>query len=539
MDLVIINGNVHTMDYRDTLAQAVAIRGGRIVAIGSNADVEEYRRPGVPVIDASGQTVLPGFIEPHDHLAAQPSWKLAVDVNTDPKMTISDVVDRVRERAANTPRGEWIMGVGYDQTYVADMRHLNKHDLDAATSDHPVFISHVSGHLAYVNSMAMELAGIHSEREDPPGGRFYRFEGTPEPNGVLAELPAQAPVMEHMPPYSQDRLVEAFAEAQLDNLRVGVTSVHDAAVANFFGSSGYDLYNRVKDLGQLKLRVNMFMLYESLKEMDYSVQTGDGDEWLRVAGCKIVSDGSIQGLTGALRSPYWCDLNEKAWTIYPQEELDEMVFDLHRRGYQVITHANGDAAIDSILDAYERALARLPRPNQRFRIEHCQMCWPDHINRMRRLNVIPNYFASHVFYWGDRHRDIYLGPDRGPHISPVGAAIRAGLRPLLHNDTPVTPVNPLMCVQSAVSRMTRDGDVLMPELAAPVLEALRAVGSNAAYGAYEEDIKGSLEVGKLGDVVVLEEDPFVEAGHTLSQIKVAGTIVGGRLMYDTDSLSVG
>ena len=539
MDLVIINGNVHTMDYRDTLAQAVAIQGGRIVAVGANADVQEYRKPGVPVIDARGQTVLPGFVEPHDHLASQPAWKLGVNVDTNPDVSISDVVRKVRERAAVTPRGEWILGNGYDQTYVSDMRHLTKLDLDAATSEHPVFISHVSGHLAYVNSMALELAGIHSEREDPPGGRFYRFEGTPEPNGVLAELPAQAPVFELIPPYSLDRLVEAFEEAQLDNLRVGVTSVQDAAVANFAGASGYHLYNRVKDLGLLKLRVNMFILYESLVEMDYSVKTGDGDEWLRVAGCKIVSDGSIQGITGALRSPYWCDMNEKAWLIYEQEQLDEMVFDLHRRGYQVITHANGDAAIDSILDAYERALARRPSPNQRFRIEHCQMCWPDHINRMRRLNVIPNYFASHVYYWGDRHRDIYLGPDRGPHISPVGAAVRAGLRPLLHNDTPVTPVNPLMCVQSAVSRMTRDGDTLMPELVAPVQEALRAVGSNAAYGAYEESIKGSLEVGKLGDVVVLEHDPFVEAGHTLSGIQVAGTIVDGRIMYATDGLSVG
>ena len=179
MDLVIINGNVHTMDYRDTLAQAVAIQGGRIVAVGANADVQEYRKPGVPVIDARGQTVLPGFVEPHDHLAAQPAWKLGVNLDTTPDVSIADVVRKVKERAAVTPRGEWILGNGYDQTFVSDMRHLTKLDLDAATSEHPVFISHVSGHLAYVNSMALELAEIHSEREDPPGGRFYRFEGTP------------------------------------------------------------------------------------------------------------------------------------------------------------------------------------------------------------------------------------------------------------------------------------------------------------------------------------------------------------------------
>ena len=539
MNLVIINGAVHTMDYRDTLAEAVAIQDGRIVAIGSNDEVKDFRKPGVTVIDAKGKTVLPGFIEPHNHLAGYATSLLGVDATTTRDVSIRDVIQRLRERAQNTPPGEWILARGFDQSAVAEMRFMTNADLDEVTTDHPVFLSTRYGHVAMANSYAMRLGEVHSEMPDPAGGRVYRYPGTADPNGVLGEMPAQDLVTRHIPAYTQDELRSSFIQAVEDNLKVGVTSVQDAAVSNRRGSNGYDLYNRMYDEGHLKLRVNMFIHYNLLKEMDFSVKTGDGDEWLRVAGCKIVSDGSIQGVTGALRSPYWCDPNESAWLIYEQEELNEMVLDLHRRGNQVIIHANGDAAIDEVLNAYEYALAKKPDPNQRFRVEHCQMCWPDHINRMRRLNVIPNYFANHIYYWGDRHRDIFLGPDRGPHISPVGAAIRAGLRPLLHSDSPVTPVNPLMCVQSAVSRMTDTGDVLMPELRAPVQESLRAVGSNAAFGAYEERLKGSLELGKLGDVVVLEHDPFVEAGHTLSGIDVAATIVGGQVMYASKELSIG
>ena len=539
MNLVIINGRVHTMDYRDTVARAVAIKDGRVAAIGSNDDVEDFRKAGVPVIDAQGKTVMPGFIEPHNHLAGHAVSLLGVDATTTRNDSIKDVIQRIRARAQETPPGEWILARGFDQTAVAEMRFMTNTDIDEATTEHPVFVSTRYGHVAMANSMAMRLGELHSEMPDPAGGRVYRYPGTADPNGVLGEMPAQDLVTQHIPAYEQDEVRRAFVEAVEQNLKVGVTSVQDAAVSNRRGANGYELYNRMKDEGLLKLRVNMFIHYNLLKEMDFSVKTGDGDEWLRVAGCKIVSDGSIQGVTGALRAPYWCDPDESAWLIYPQEELNEMVLDLHRRGNQVIIHANGDAAIDEVLNAYEYALGELPNPNQRFRVEHCQMCWPDHINKMRRLNVIPNYFANHIYYWGDRHRDIFLGPDRGPHISPVGAAIRAGLRPLLHSDCPVTPVNPLMCVQSAVSRMTDTGDVLMPELQAPVLEALRAVGSNAAYGAYEEGIKGSLEVGKLGDVAILNQDPFMEAGHTLSGIEVAATIIGGQIVYNDEQLPIG
>ena len=539
MNLVIINGRVHTMDYRDTVARAVAIKDGRVAAVGSNEDIEDFRKAGVPVIDAQGKTVMPGFIEPHNHLAGHAVSLLGVDASTTRNDSIRDVIQRIRARAQETPPGEWILARGFDQTAVAEMRFMTNTDIDEATTEHPVFVSTRYGHVAMANSMAMRLGELHSEMPDPAGGRVYRYPGTADPNGVLGEMPAQDLVTRRIPAYEQDEVRRAFVEAVEQNLKVGVTSVQDAAVSNRRGANGYELYNRMKDEGLLKLRVNMFIHYNLLQEMDFSVKTGDGDEWLRVAGCKIVSDGSIQGVTGALRAPYWCDPNESAWLIYPQEELNEMVLDLHRRGNQVIIHANGDAAIDEVLNAYEYALGELPNPNQRFRVEHCQMCWPDHINKMRRLNVIPNYFANHIYYWGDRHRDIFLGPDRGPHISPVGAAIRAGLRPLLHSDCPVTPVNPLMCVQSAVSRMTDTGDVLMPELQAPVQEALRAVGSNAAYGAYEEGLKGSLEVGKLGDVAILNQDPFMEAGHTLGGIEIAATIVGGQIMYNDGQVSIG
>ena len=283
----------------------------------------------------------------------------------------------------------------------------------------------------------------------------------------------------------------------------------------------------------------MFIQWEYLKDSNFAWQTGGGDEWVRVAGCKIVSDGSIQGITAALREPYHCDPNEQGWLIYEQDELNDIVMTLHQRGYQIATHANGDAAIDAVLAAYENALRAIPKVDHRFRIEHCQVCVPEHISKMRDLGVIPNFFPNHVYYFGDRHRDRFLGPDRVTHLDPIGSAIQAGIKPLLHSDCPVTPVNPLFCIQNAIARVTSSGKVLTGMERVAAREAISMMTVNAAYGAFEENVKGSLEIGKLGDLVVLNYDPFQEASHELGQIESAATVVGGQVMYQTDDVSIG
>jgi predicted amidohydrolase YtcJ len=538
MDLIVINGRVETMDANNSVVEAVGIRNGRIAVLGTNDDVMAERHSGTTVIDAKGKAVLPGFIEPHNHMVGYSTNLLEVDVRTPPNRNINDIVDRLRERASITPPGDWIRGRGYDDTGLQDMRHPTRNDLDAASTEHPIAIVHNSGHMLAANSNALELAGIHDETPDPAGGRIGRFPASGEPDGMLYET-AQGLVHQLLPTYTEGDVRTGFVQAQDEYLRRGITTIHDASVSNARGVDIMHTYHQAQLEGFLKFRVNMFIQWEYLKDSNFAWQTGGGDEWVRVAGCKIVSDGSIQGITAALREPYHCDPNEQGWLIYEQDELNDIVMTLHQRGYQIATHANGDAAIDAILAAYENALRAVPKVDHRFRIEHCQVCVPEHISKIRDLGVIPNFFPNHVYYFGDRHRDRFLGPDRVTHLDPIGSAIQAGIRPLLHSDCPVTPVNPLFCIQNAIARVTSSGKVLTEVERVATREAISMMTVNAAYGAFEENVKGSLEIGKLGDLVVLNHDPFQEATHELGQIESAATVVGGQVMYQTNDVSIG
>ena len=537
MDLIVVNGRVETMDSRDSVVQAVGIRNGRIAALGTNDEVSAYKHSRTTVIDAQGKTVLPGFIEPHNHMVGYSTDLLEVDVRTPPNRNIGDIVELLRERAYITPPGDWIRGRGYDDTGLQDMRHPTREDLDAVSAIHPIAIVHNSGHMLAANSLALEMAGIHDETPDPPGGRIGRFPASGEPDGMLYET-AQALIHRLLPSYTEEDVRNGFVQAQEEYLRRGITTIHDAGVGNARGIDILHTYHRAKREGFLKFRVNMFIQWAYLKDSGFAWQSGDGDEWVRVAGCKIISDGSIQGITAALREPYHCDPDEQGWLIYEQDELNDIVMTLHQRGYQIATHANGDAAIDAVLAAYENALLTMPKADHRFRIEHCQVCVPDHISRMRALGVIPDFFPNHVYYFGDRHRDRFLGPERVTHLDPIGSALRSGIKPLLHSDCPVTPVNPLFCIQNAIDRLTSSGNILSGAERVSTREAISMMTVNAAFSSFEENVKGSLEVGKLGDLVVLQHDPFREAAHELGQIESAATIVGGHVMYRTDDISM-
>ena len=464
---------------------------------------------------------------------------LEVDVKTPPNRNIRDIVERLRERAAVTPLGDWVRGRGYDDTGLEDMRHPNRNDLDDVSTEHPIMIVHNSGHMLAANSRALEMANIHAETPDPPGGRIGRFPGSPEPDGMLYET-AQSAVQEIVRTYDEQEIRNGFIMAQDEYLRQGVTTIHDAGVGRGRGVDILKTYQTARREGFLKFRVNMFIIYALLKELDFALQSGFGDEWVRVAGCKIVSDGSIQGITAALREPYFCDDSQKGWLIYEQEELNEMVMTLHERGYQIATHANGDAAIDSTLMAYENALSvPSPRPITASASSTARCVTPSTSTRCSELGVIPDFFANHVFYWGDRHRDRFLGPDRVRNLDPVGSAVHAGIKPLLHSDCPVTPVSPLFCIQSAAARVTSSGEILNDPERITVRQAIETMTVNAARGSFEEDVKGSLELGKLGDLVVLNQDPFAEAPKDIGQIEVAATVVGGQVMHNDDEISIG
>lgn len=542
-DVVYINGIVVTMDQANPRAEAVATMGDKIVAVGSNADLKALAGPATEVVDLAGKTMLPGLIEPHNHFSMYGAWVLLQEnLNCPPLGSVSnmaDLVDILRERASKTPKGQWVLGYSYDDTLIAEKRHPTRFDLDRASTDHPILITHISGHFNVANSRALELAGITKETPSPVGGVIRKDPASGEPDGVLEEMPAQALVSSLVPRLTLEQRLEAMALAARNYLRVGVTSSYDAGVA-LPGLGSRDeivAYQRSVASGAVPIRITMMVGAEFLlgEGSGATFLTGFGDNRLKIGPAKIIGDGSIQGYTGWLSKPYFTpyrgDSSYRGYPVTPPEKLTPLVLAAHSAGFQLAVHGNGDAAIDAILDAYSLAQKEYPRPDARHRIEHCQMAREDQLDRMAELGVTPSFFVSHTYYWGDRHKAIFIGPERAQRISPLKSALARGIKFTIHSDCPVTPVNPLFCVFAAVNRISKNGDVLGPEFRLTPEEALRAVTTYAAWQNFDEKLKGSIEVGKLADFTVVDRNPMEIPPETIKDIEVEEVIVGGQSVY--------
>ena len=539
-DTVYINGVVVTMDADARTVEAVAVRGDEIVAVGSNDQVLDLSGPSTATVDLGGRTMTPGLYAAHDHFPG--SGRVAVssvDLNSPPIGTIEtmdQLVAGLKARADETPAGEWVQGRGYDDTLLAEQRHPTRDDLDRASTDHPIYISHTSGHLGVANSRALELAGIDRNTPNPPGGVVQKDPATGEPNGVFEESGGM--VSRLIPPSTQEEQLEAFRWAVEDYVEDGVTT----AVIAGGGRGSLVGLQRARDEGILTFRI-ITMMSRGNPGQPSAAEAGGvvshfGDEWLKVGAIKIVQDGSNQGYTGHFTEPYHTpfkgDADYRGYPRRSREDLTTMVKELHRTGYQIAIHANGDAAIDDVIHAFREAQAEFPRSDARHRIEHCQMVRKDQLDAIAELGVSPSFFVGHVYYWGDRHRDIFMGPERAAGISALRSSIDRGIRFTVHDDTPVTPVNPLQLVWVSVNRLTKSGQVLGPDERITPLEAMRAVTIHAAWQNFEESSKGSIEAGKLADLVILSDNPLTVEPDTIRDIEVLETIVGGRTVYTRD-----
>jgi hypothetical protein len=530
---VFVNADVVTMNPALPSARAFAVLGDRFVAVGPNQEVQGWMERESRVVDLGGRTVVPGFIESHSHPSLYALTLLQTDCRTPPCRTVAEVRERVRVMAGALGAGRWVRGWGYDDTLIAERRHLNRADLDDAAPANPVLVSHVSGHLAYANSPALAIAGIDSATPQPPGGEIERNERG-VPTGLLKERAAQELVLRHIPPYSTAQLKDALGQTMRVYHQAGITSSHDAAVGYFReGGQVFQAYGEMEEEGRLDLRIYLNVVEELYRALpDLGVRTRFGSGRLRLGAVKLFQDGSIQALTAALEEPYQNAPGRRGDLIHPQEVLDELVEHYHSRGIQVAVHANGDRAIESTLQALERAQRLHSRDNARHLIIHGQLASRDQIRRMKRLGVIPSFFVNHVYYWGDRHVALFLGPERAARIDPLGAAVQEGLIFTLHSDLPVTPVDPLLSMHCAVNRRTREGMVLGPEERISPLEALRAYTVHGAFCSFEENAKGSIEVGKLADFVVLSENPLRVPPERIREIRVLRTVLGGRTVYE-------
>jgi predicted amidohydrolase YtcJ len=539
-DTILVNGTVVTLTGPGStkVAEALAITGDRITAVGTSDDVRGLAGTDTTVINIDGQAVLPGFIDAHGHFPSSGLIeKHFVDLNSPPigpVKTIEDIVSRLKEKAANTPPGIWIQGRGYDDTLVQEMRHPTRWDLDRASTEHPIYIGHISGHLSVGNSLALEIAGITSDSQQPFGGKIHKDETTREPTGVLEEPPAMDHVSKLLSQFSEEDLVDAVATAAQAYASVGVTTAQQGAAA----PTGAAIFVRAHKEGRLPIRVHVWPVIQAVVAM---IENGDrldqpaANGMVSYRAVKGFADGSIQGYTGYLSQPYHSHShNDPRYRGYPRMDRDALakqIITVHQAGYQIAVHGNGDAAIDDVLCAFEQAFETAPRADARHIIIHAQMAREDQLDRMKEMGLIPSFFNLHTYYWGDRHWDIFMGPERAARMSPAASAVAKGLVYTLHADTPVVPMEPMRIVWAAVNRLSSGGRVIGEAQRISVVEALKGITTYAAYQAFEEEDKGTIEVGKLADLVILDRNPLTVDSLDLDDLRVTRTMVGGRTVY--------
>ncbi|MGH0032023.1 MAG: amidohydrolase [Myxococcota bacterium] len=529
-------GPVLTMDAGNRVVSALAVEDGRVAAVGSAAELEGWAEErGARIVELAGRALLPGFIDAHGHYPGNGIYAVHVDLNSPPigdTRTVDDVVAKLAERAAATASGEWIVGWGYDDTLLAERRHPTRRDLDRASTDHPLALWHVSGHLAVANGPALERLGIGPDTPDPEGGVIRRQADGRTPDGVLEEH-AMDPLLPRIQPGLLDGL-RMVREATRLYLAAGVTTAQSGASDRSILSS----LAALSRWGLVPLRLVLWPLEDAADGLlDGSLDEPVQGPFLSRGAVKLIADGSIQGYTGYLSEPYHVPPgDDPGFRGYPRIERDDLIERVtryHRQGFQLAVHGNGDASIDDILDAFEAALAAHPRPDARPIVIHAQMARDDQLERMARLGVIPSFFSLHTYYWGDRHRDLFMGPERAARMSPARSALDRGVRFTIHCDTPVVPMEPLRLVWAAVNRRSTSGAAIGPGQRIGVMAALRAVTADAAYQHFQEDRLGSLEPGKLADLVILSRSPL-EDPATLDRIEVLETVIGGRSVYRRD-----
>jgi predicted amidohydrolase YtcJ len=521
---ILYNANILTINSREPRAQAIAIAGERILAVGTNDKVRSLATSRTKQLNVEGKTIVPGFIDAHTHPAYSGRYHLrAVDCDL---RSIADILSALRERAKKTRAGEWVLGFKYDDTKTSERRFLNRADLDAASVEHPILITHRGGHTAYVNSMAMKVAGIAENAEDPKGGKFERDPASGKLTGRLLET-ATEPFWRVIPfTFTREENREGVKLISQMMSRAGVTSVTDA-----YGSPDDLLaYQDAHNAGELAFRVYCMIGSSEIDKMiQAGIRTGFGDEWVRVGGMKMTCDGSISERTARLSKPYVGRPNDFGIIVTPEEELYANALKAHRAGWQIGIHANGDVGIDITLRVYERLQKEHPLKDPRFRIEHCTVINQDLIRRMKALNVIPNPFSTYVYYHGEKMKE--YGPERLEQMFAVRSFLDAGLHVTQTSDYPPGPYEPMMALQSSVTRRDINGNIWGASQKISVEEALRVGTMHGAYASFEEHQKGSLEAGKLADLVVLGQDPLQTSHSKLIEIPVERTMIGGRWVF--------
>ncbi|WP_445683083.1 amidohydrolase [Solibacillus sp. FSL H8-0538] len=528
-EIVFVNGEVITVDQKNTVTEAVAVKDNRIVFVGLNHEVSSFIGGKTNVIDLQGKTLLPGFIDSHIHLTFYGLNQLAINCKAEHIDSIEILLDVLKKKSLETPKGEWIRAVGFNETVVKEMRYPTIAELDAISVEHPIMISRTCNHISVLNSKGLELAQINENTPDPAGGIIERdLEG--RLTGRLIE--AANMEMHEVASYSEDEQRQAVKIASDHFIASGLTSVHEA------GGQGSDSF-RILQLAvkSRDIRVRVYAMICQInnsqefvhKMVEAGVVTGTGDERFKVGPAKMFTDGSSTGPTIATREPYDSDPNNYGILYKSEEEIYRVLGEAHKKGYQLTVHAQGDKAIEMYLNCVEKAMEESPRKNHRHRIEHAGISSPDLQERMKKLNIIPIPNPPFPYEFGEIYVRHY--GDRVQHMYAVRDFIDQGIIAAGGSDAPVTEINPLLGIHVAVNRKSQSGMDIGSSQSVSVMEAIKLYTWNGAYASFEEDIKGSIEVGKLADLVILNNSILNVSPNQIKDIKVETTMIDGEIIY--------
>ena len=532
-DLVITSNKVILMT-GNMQAQplSIAIKNKEIVWIGSH---KKAKRIQGKHIDFGNQAILPGFIDAHGHASYLAFATQVANIASPPVGSINNIKELQTElkkfiTESNLKPGEWVMGLGYDDSLLAEQRHPTKDDLDEVSTEHPIYLIHVSAHLGAANSLGLSLANISAETQDPPGGKIRRYENSSEPNGVFEETAAYPLQQLAMSAYKDP--IGSVKKAMNIYARNGITTAQDGAS----NPETISLMQAADVQGMINLDIISYPIGQNGldKNLD-SINFGSYEGRLKIGGIKLILDGSPQGKTAYLTEPYYKPPHSesdsyKGYPLIPQSEVSKWVKKYADLNIPIMAHANGDAAADMLIKAVKDADIN---SDHRTIMIHAQTVREDQLDQMKELKIIPSYFSTHTFYWGDWHRDSVFGEDRAMRISPTKSTLNRNMPFTVHNDAPVVPPDMIRLLWSTTNRKTRSGKVLGEEQKISTYSALEAMTINAAYQHFEDDIKGSIEVGKLADLVVLSEDPLSIDTKNLLEVSVVATFSRGVEVFNT------
>lgn len=537
-DRIIRGGPIITVNPAQPTAEAVAITGGRISAVGSDSDVMKHKGPATEVLDLGGRTLVPGFVDGHSHFCSLLDVQTQALCASPPDGTctsVADVIDALveLEKQRQLGPGKFVMGYGYDPALLEEKRAPTKQELDAAFPDNPVILVHVSGHGAMLNSKALAIYGITAATPTPTGGVIGREPGSNEPNGLLFET-AFLPIFSKLPGPDGDEAMALLEKGQDLYLQNGITTAQEGATM----AHELELLRRLADRGGLKLDVVCLPFFTEIDAIFAGKPPTNDPEYvhhLRIGGVKIVTDGSPQGRTAAFTSPYLTDgpAGQKQWRgelSFPQSVINECVKKVYDGGATLFVHCNGDAAIDSLLEAHRFASGDDPSKPRGTVGVHSQFIRRDQLEKFKAWSITPSFFTLHCFYFGDTHV-ANRGRAQADFISPMKSARALGLRPANHTDFNVSPLNQLFTIHTAVNRLSRSGQLIGADERISAIEALEAITIDGARLYGEEKSKGSIEVGKLADLVVLSADPIKAPPSAIESIRVEETIKEGKTVW--------